>query len=232
MAKDPAVLFYTSDFLTGVTDLTMEERGQYITMLCLQHQKGRLSEKTIRLCVGSVSVDVMSKFQKDENGNFFSERMEREIQERIKFTESRRNNGRLGGRPKIEKPIGYPNGKPNGKPTQNLPEDENENENIDTNKRIKYKIPAKEEFLEYAKQELEKIGKKYDEYKYSLDAKYDTWVDDGWKDGHGNKITNWKNKVRIVITHLKPMEVKTEKPKIDFDKYFAEYGDKPISELL
>jgi len=51
MAKDPAFLFYSSDFLSGITDLTMEERGQYITLLCLQHQKGSLSEKTIRLSV-------------------------------------------------------------------------------------------------------------------------------------------------------------------------------------
>ncbi|HEX4877106.1 MAG TPA: hypothetical protein VFV31_10570 [Chitinophagaceae bacterium] len=130
MAKDPAVLFYTSDFLTGVTDLTMEERGQYITILCLQHQKGRLSEKTIRLSVGSVSVDVLAKLTKDENGNFYSARMEKEIQERIKFTESRRNNGAKGGRPKNEKPNGLPNGYPNAKPSANLPEDEDEDENI------------------------------------------------------------------------------------------------------
>ena len=69
--KDPAILFYTGDFLNGCTDLTFEERGQYITLLCLQHQKGHLSEKTIRLSVGSVSVDVMAKFLKDETGLFF-----------------------------------------------------------------------------------------------------------------------------------------------------------------
>ena len=100
MIKDPAFLFYSSDFLSGVVDLTMEERGQYITMLCLQHQKGRLSEKTIRLSVGSVSIDVLSKFSKDENGLFFNERLETEIENRIKYTESRRKNGQNGGRPK------------------------------------------------------------------------------------------------------------------------------------
>jgi len=68
--KDPAFLFYASDFLTGVSGLTMEERGQYITLLCLQHQTGHLSEKEIRLCVGNAAADVMAKFEKDENGNF------------------------------------------------------------------------------------------------------------------------------------------------------------------
>jgi len=122
MAKDPAFLFYSSDFLTGVTDLTMEERGQYITLLCLQHQKGHLNEKTIRLSVGSISVDVRNKFSIDENGNLFNEKLEILINERKKFTESRRNNGLKGGRPKkAEKP----SAKPLGLPSENLIEDEN-----------------------------------------------------------------------------------------------------------
>jgi hypothetical protein len=124
MAKDPAVLFYTSDFLSGVIDMDMDERGQYITLLCAQHQKGRLSEKTIRLLVGSVSVSVLAKFKRDENGLYFNERMEFEAIKRAQFTDSRRNNGEKGGRPR--------------KPTQNLVdnhmpnhmENENENDNI------------------------------------------------------------------------------------------------------
>jgi hypothetical protein len=128
MAKDPAFLFYSSDFLSGISDLTMEERGQYITMLCLQHQKGNLSEKTIRLNVGSVSVDVLAKFQKTPEGNFFNERLENEIQNRQNFTESRRLNGSKGGRPKAN---AKPNGYPNGKPKNNLSENENENTNED-----------------------------------------------------------------------------------------------------
>jgi hypothetical protein len=131
--KDPAVLFYTSDFLTGCTTLTMEERGQYITLLCLQHQIGVLSEKTIRLSVGNVSVDVLEKFKKDENGNFYNERMNIEIEKRSNFVDTRRSNGSKGGRPKLEenKPNGLPNAKPKGKPKKNLIEDENRNVNKD-----------------------------------------------------------------------------------------------------
>jgi hypothetical protein len=130
MAKDPAFLFYSSDFLNGVSDLTMEERGQYITLLCLQHQKGSLSEKTVRLTVGSVSVDVMRKFEKDEQGNYFQSRLKEEIEKRVNFTESRRNNGFKGGRPKAsEKPIGYPT--PNLMENVNINENEDKNINID-----------------------------------------------------------------------------------------------------
>lgn len=80
--KDPAFLFYSSDFLTGVSDLTMEERGQYITLLCLIHQKGRLSDKTIKLNTPLVSVDVLAKFDKDEDGSLYNKRLDEVINER------------------------------------------------------------------------------------------------------------------------------------------------------
>lgn len=149
MCKDPAILFYTSDFLTGVSDLTMEERGQYITLLCLQHQKGRLSEKTIRLCVGSVSKDVMVRFDIDENGLFFNEVLEKRIEERSQFVESRRVNGNKGGRPK----------KPSGLATQNLFGDENENENEIRNKNNKY--PFDELWSRYPRKEGRKAALKH-----------------------------------------------------------------------
>lgn len=123
MTKDPAFLFYSSDFLTGCIDLTMEERGQYITLICLQHQKGHLTEKTIRLSIGNVSEDVLKKFDKDENGLIFNKRIEEEIEKRRVFAESRRKNGQQGGRPK--KPLGLPNEKPLGLPNENLSENEN-----------------------------------------------------------------------------------------------------------
>lgn len=96
---DPAFLFYSSDFLSGVSDLTMEERGQFITLLCLQHQKGALSEKTIRLSVGSASVDVMNKFRLLENGDYVNDRLLEETKKRAIYTQSRRENGKKGGRP-------------------------------------------------------------------------------------------------------------------------------------
>ena len=108
--NDPAVLFYTSDFLTGVIDMSMEERGQYITLLCYQHQKGHIKEETIRLLVGSCSVNVLCHFKKDENGYYFNQRMDDEKEKRRIFTDSRRENGKKGGRPK----------KPNDKPKENL----------------------------------------------------------------------------------------------------------------
>jgi hypothetical protein len=86
--KDPAFLFYSSDFLSGVQDLTMEERGQYITLLCLQHQKGHLTAKLIGL-VG-VAPDVLAKFQQDESGLYFNSRLDIEIEKRKLHSEKQR----------------------------------------------------------------------------------------------------------------------------------------------
>lgn len=124
--KDPAFLFYPSDFLTGTMAMPFEERGKYITLLCFQHQSGRMSEETIRFLVGSFSDMLRLKFSVDENGLFYNDRLEIEIEKRNSFLESRRNNGRLGGRPKNEE---KPLGKPNGKPKTNLPVNVNRNRN-------------------------------------------------------------------------------------------------------
>lgn len=100
MSKDPAFLFYSQDFYTGVADMSFEDRGKFISLLCLMHQKGRLSEETIRLIVGSPSVSLKSKFKQDENGFFYNERLESESKKRENFVNSRRTNGLKGGRKK------------------------------------------------------------------------------------------------------------------------------------
>lgn len=89
MAKDPAVLFYTSDFLTGVSLMTLKERGQYITLLCLQHQHGHLSDGDIKKAVGKVTEAVMDKFDRDEDGLWFNRRMETEREKREATSEAR-----------------------------------------------------------------------------------------------------------------------------------------------
>ena len=93
MSKDPAVLFYTSDFLSGTFTMTNEQVGMYIRLLCLQHQKGKLTEKDLLSICKAYDFDIWSKFVKD--GEFFyNERMYNETIRRQKFSESRRNNAK------------------------------------------------------------------------------------------------------------------------------------------
>lgn len=93
--KDPAFLFYSSDFIVGTLMMTDKEVGQYIRVLCLMHQKGRLSEKDINNSTKTkVLPSVLGKFKKDENNLYYNERLETESNKRSKFTESRRANAK------------------------------------------------------------------------------------------------------------------------------------------
>ncbi len=90
--KDPAFLFYSSDFLSGTMLMTDEEIGQYIKLLCLQHQKGHLKEKDMLNICKTYNEEIFSKFKKDEEGSYYNERLENEINKRKAYSESRRNN--------------------------------------------------------------------------------------------------------------------------------------------
>lgn len=108
MAKDPAVLLYTQDFLVGTLTMDYEQVGKYIKLLCLQHQKNGLSESELK----SISENdelVMEKFTLIE-GKYYNIRMKEEAERRANFTKSRRDNGNKGGRPKTTiKPNDIPN---------------------------------------------------------------------------------------------------------------------------
>ena len=91
MAKDPAVLFYTSDFLSGTSFFNHEQRGQYILLLCQQHQLGCIPENHMISICGSLDSPVVRKFARDDNGNFYNERMRLEGERRANFCASRSN---------------------------------------------------------------------------------------------------------------------------------------------
>ena len=125
--KDPAFLFYSSDFLSGTMLMSDEDVGKYIRLLCLQHQKGHLKEKDMLSICKTFSEDIFSKFKKDEEGNYYNERLEYEANKRKAYSESRRNN-----RKKKEEIETYE------KDMKNICNSyekhmENENENINTN---------------------------------------------------------------------------------------------------
>ena len=100
MARDPAVLLYTSDFLTGITLLTDEQTGQYIKLLCHQHQIGHLPKNHMISVCGSYDSPVISKFIQDNDGLYYNERMEEEIEKRASYCASRSHKGKAGRKKK------------------------------------------------------------------------------------------------------------------------------------
>ena len=124
MSKDPAFLFYSSDFLTGTMFLNNEQVGMFVRLLCAQHQKGRLKEKDMLNICKTYDEDVFSMFQKDKNGLYFNARLEEEHNKRKAYSESRRQN-----RLKKDNPLNN-----TSKTYVKHMENENENENINRNK--------------------------------------------------------------------------------------------------
>ena len=182
MSKDPAVLFYTADFLTAIMTWDNEQVGMYIRLLCLQHQKGRLSEKDmLKICL-THEEDVLSKFTKDKNG-YFNNRLEEEIIRRKKYSKSRSEN-RKGGK-KICKTY----------------DEHMETETITITKTENNTIPT-----------LDEVKKFINANDYNVDAKliYDYYNDLDWHDSKGNPVKNWKNKIRTVW--FKPESKKQHRP--------------------
>lgn len=210
MAKDPAFLFYTNDFLSGISDLTMEERGQYITLLCLQHQKGRLTEKMIMISCGNATADVIQKFKKDKEGLFYNERLEKEIKKRSEHAEKQRQRALKGWekRKKENKNNNLKNKDATAYATALPLEDVNENENIDLTithnieiLKEKYKKENKIHSVVCARENISKdfLFKKLEEFTNKKLTDGDVsilWID------YTRHFNNWlplnKNKISIV----------------------------------
>lgn len=140
MAKDPAFLFYTNDFISGTQFFSDEQVGIYVRILCAMHQHGRLNEKQVLQISKTYDEDIMCKFDQDEDKKYFNPRLEEEISKRNKYTESRRNN-------RLKKDM-----------TQDMTEHmnnhmiehmDNENENEIDNNNKKEVIVYSEEFLKF-----------------------------------------------------------------------------------
>lgn len=83
MAKDPAFLFYPSDFLTGTMFMSHEQIGIYIRLLCSQHQHGGVIDKiSFNSLVGNNEI-VRAKFIEIDLG-FYNQRLADEMEKRNK----------------------------------------------------------------------------------------------------------------------------------------------------
>jgi hypothetical protein len=184
--KDPAFLFYSQDFLVGTLTMSFEDKGKYITILAYMHQQGRLDEKTISLLVGSISDNLRLKFSVDESGLLFNKKLESEIEKRVKFSESRRNNGLQGGRPKKETEQKESTRLSLGLASANLVENENENKDIIKKGVANFIKPSYEEIKQYCIERKNNVDP--NKFLNFYEAK-------GWMIGK-NKMKDWKASIR------------------------------------
>jgi hypothetical protein len=178
MSKDPAFLFYSSDFLTGTMFMDNEQVGKFIRLICAQHQKGRLTEKDMLKICGTHDEDIFSKFAVDGAGLYYNERLEQEVNKRKAYSESRRNN-----RKKKEDMNNI------SKTYVQHMENENENENINVNSNVKSKRfvkPTIDEIAVYMEERnMNNVSQKF----------YDFYEAKGWMIGK-NHMKDWKAAVR------------------------------------
>jgi len=174
MAKDPAFLFYSSDFLLGSAFLTLEECGQYIKALCWLHQHGgRLSKEKMEAVIGKMSDKLLEKFLIDKNGMLFNKRLLEELEKRNKYCESRRNNAKSYA-------------KHMHKHMHKHMENENENENKDVIKNNKvFNKPTIEEIEKYCLERNNGIDP---------EAFFHHYESCGWKIG-SKPMKNWKSAI-------------------------------------
>lgn len=226
ISKDPAFLFYSSDFLTGTMFMSNEQIGIYIRLLCSQHQHGGLIDKTsFNSLVGSNDI-VRLKFIETESG-FYNERLAFEMDKRNKKSNNLSQTAKdVWAKRKAEKNtiVLQSYNKRNTKVKENdtnVIRIENETEDININENInkikKNIIPTFDEVLKHA-QSVEPLVDPV-----SVKYKYHQWVDAGWcttKNDKPKPIKNWQLTISRCMKYFNKINTTFTAPKIN--QYYEE----------
>lgn len=85
------VLFDTAKFLLDSSFFTNAQAGQYMKLLCNQHQNGTISPELMIQVIGDISSPVATLFEVDDKGQFYNKRMKEAAEKRVKYCASRSN---------------------------------------------------------------------------------------------------------------------------------------------
>jgi len=181
-SKDPAFLFYSSDFLTGTMFMTNEQIGIYIRLLCSQHQHGGIIDKiSFNSMVGTNEI-VKSKFVESELGFYNIRLMEvmelrnkksNNISDAVKSIWEKRKNGI---------PL-----KKNGIPLKSQKDSKGK---LKKNDGILMGTVNENEIVNYFIENgyKEEVAKRAFHY----------YNEANWHDASGKKVLNWKQKMQSV----------------------------------
>ena len=118
--KAPAFQFYADDFLAGTADMSAEEVGGYIRLLCHQWSKGGIpsdEERSARIAglMGSPSIRyVLAKFTLCDGDTLKNARLEQIRQEQAEYKLQQSSAGKNGAQKRWDKVKN--NGNPNSEP--------------------------------------------------------------------------------------------------------------------
>ena len=180
MAKDPAFLFYPSDFLTGTMFMSHEQIGIYIRLLCSQHQHGGVIDKiSFNSLVGNNEI-VRAKFIEIDLG-FYNQRLADEMEKR---------NKKSNNISKAVKEVWEKRKESNAIPSKNnaIPKESKKkgnrilmgivNENVNENEIEEYFV--------------------LNGYSKELANKFYLHYQPDWTDSNGKKVKDWKKKAQTV----------------------------------
>lgn len=202
--KPPAFQFYADDFIGGTCDMTPEEVGAYVRLLCYQWGRGAIpneADKLARVAGCAVSPDVLAKFPDGKNPRMERERANQEAWREkqraagIASGRSRREHSLNGGSTNVERSLNVrsTNVEPNPQPNAN----QNELSTLHSPTPIKLTHPPFTErpSLEEVKTAAQFIG--------LAPWKAEDWWNEmeggGWLDYNHRPVANW----RAVLNRVK-----------------------------
>ncbi|CAL2091844.1 DUF1376 domain-containing protein [Tenacibaculum sp. 190524A05c] len=232
MGKDPAVLFYISNWLTATKGMKANAKGWFLNLILFQYELGDLPndlEELANLCdvrfseyqvFEQVFEQVLKqKFEQNSNGRLENARAKEIIQKRKEFKDKRSNAGKYSY---LSRFINN---------HFSLTQDEKKFIKSEINF-DEFDLKDEQVFKQVIEQLLElyinrninrnidkskniKVVPTFEEFKkYSiskandidlekLELKYESWKENDWKDGNNNKIKNWKSKILNTLPYLK-----------------------------
>ena len=197
MAKDPAFLFYSADFIVGTYEMTDEQVGRYIRLMCLQHQKGHLSESVVLSVMGGeIDREVIGKLKRDDDGLYYNERLDEETSKRRKYSESRAKNRKGGAVSKSHD--NHMSNICNSYDEHMV--NENENENVNVNETDKKIVKVKHKHGEYnnvllSDDDLEKLKAEFTDWEERIERLSEYIESKGAKyKSHLATIRSWARK--------------------------------------
>lgn len=180
--KDPAFLFYASDFLTGTMFMSNEQVGIYIRLLCSQHQHGGMIDKVSFNSMVGLNDIIRTKFIETDTG-FYNIRLMEEMSIRNKKS----NNMSKAAFETWEK-------------RKNTIVKENDTIALQLENNINTKVRKKNTIVILPEDENEVINY-FIENGYSKDVAikaFKYYATANWHDASGKKILNWKQKMQAV----------------------------------
>lgn len=155
-----------------------EQVGKYIRILCALHQNGRLMRSQIdSICGGITDECILAKLSQDDNGLYYNQRLDNEVEKRKLHSEKQKQNALMRW---------HKSGNAVAMPLEN----ENEIEN-DNTKKAEKKI--------FVPPTLEQVIAYFDEKGYTAEhatRAFNHYDVANWHDAAGKPVKNWKQKMQ------------------------------------